>query len=320
MRNLARLAKRRLKYHVDGFHDLMQPIRLPRRHMHIRINFTFHVEDIAKTETYVAFREFVKRLAEASGVRPLLCVTTPHCPQTRYEMDLDHLCEEEYAERVKELAKFAEIGYHGHFFSKEKAMIPDAFKERVGDTIYSMQWADGLNPMGSSNFNRATVEAQMRKEIAWLQGIGMDPFAYVAGWWFMNEDIALLLEAEGIRVDFSVRQKHPDTFGGRYLENVSIPGGEPFVLPPTRKLVEIRSIFYPVVHPRQSKEFLHETAGHKPDEPLFVVFPSHEGEALHYGKEFMDNVAATRRMKHIFRWMAMSDQLKEAAKLLGLAE
>ncbi len=65
---------------------------------------------------------------------------------------------------------------------------------------------------------------------------------------------------------------------------------------------------------------LQETVENKPDEPLYVVFPSHEGEALHYGREFMDNVAVTRRLKHIFRWMDISDQLKETTKVLGLPE
>jgi len=320
LRDLARLVKRKAKYGVECFREFMQPIKLPARRERIRINFNFHVEDIADTETYIAFREFVKGLADAAQAKPLLCVTTPHCPQTRCQMKQNHLCEEEYEERVKELARYSEIGYHGHFFSKKKGKLDGAVAEWIGDMLYSMAWADGLNPMGSSNFERAVVENQMREEIAWLKGIGIEPFAYVAGWWFMNEDVALLLEQNGIKIDFSVRQRHPDTFGGRYLQNGSLPPhGEPFILPPTKGVIEVRSVFYPVEHPRRSKEFFRDTVVHSPDSPLYVVFPSHEGEAIHFSRELMDNALATRRMKGIFEWQDLSTQLSEISSSLGLA-
>lgn len=319
MRTIARLAKRRAKYALEWLHDVVSPILLPPRRERIRINFTFHVEDIALTETYVAFREFVRQLGDAAQAKPLLLVTTPLCPQTRHQMKLHHLCEEEYVERVKELSRYAEIGYHGHFFSKKKGHTKNALDDKTGESLYSMQWAPGLNPMGSTNFEESIVAAQMKEEIAWLSKIGIRPFAYVAGWWFMNEHIALLLERNGIQVDFSLRQRHNDTFGGRYLKAADMPpAGEPFVLPPTKSVVEVQSIFYPVEHPRRSKEFFWETVAHKPDRPLYVVFPSHEGEAVHFGRELMSNVFATQRMRDIFTWMDISSQLSEFLGSLGL--
>ena len=143
----------------------------------------------------------------------------------------------------------------------------------------------------------------------WLRDIGFDAKAYVAGWWFLTDEIILQLEQEGIEVDCSIRQKHLDTFGDKYVKDESVPPrGEAFLLPPSKNIVEIQSVFYPVEHPRRSLRHLADTMRHNPDAPLFLAIPCHEAEALHFTREVMSNVECFKEADKAFRWTPVDEQ------------
>jgi len=310
-----RFNKTRLKFALDQVADLFSRESPPPRREPIHLTFAFHVEEIAIREVFEPFREFVANLRAVTGSKPLLCVTTPLCDQTREQMEQADTSETEYAERVRALAGDAVIGYHGHFFDRPKGPRPELELPPFRD----MPWHGKLAPVNREHFDADLVARQISAEVQWLRDIGLPPRAYAAGWWFLTEEIVLRLEREGIEIDCSIRQKHRDTFGGKYIEDEDVPPrGEPFILPPSKGIVEIQSVFYPIEHPRRSLGHLSETMRHKPETPLFLAIPCHESEALHFTREVMTNVDCFRKAEKTFRWTDIEEQ-KAIISRKGLA-
>ncbi len=279
--------------------DAAAPRPLPERGRPLYVTFVFHTERIADAAVFEPFLEFVLWLSDTTGARPTACVTTPHCPECAELMRANGVNEADYAARLRRLAQAADIGYHGHFFAQD---------------------AGRLEPMSPKNFRADAAAEQMDKEMAWLEGCVGPPRAYCAGWWLLNESIVRLLDARGVEADSSIRHYHANTFGSRYLDDDALPPrGEPFLLPPSRRIIEIPSAFYPIHHPRRTREQLRPTLEHAPDRPLVLAFPAHEGEILQHGRAFRDNVLMLTRQADCVCWMSLLDQAALARREWGLA-
>lgn len=316
-------AIRSIRYGCSSLADLAAPRPLPERTQPLHIAFVFHVERIADASTFEPFLTFVRWLETQTGSRPLACVTTPRCPMTEAQMARLGVTDRDYAARLGQLAESADLGYHGHFYVRHPSQ--ESAKERClrlmagADQADAMAlWTKGLSPMSPDCFDEEVVAQQMDDELTWLRDRSARVTAYVAGWWVLTEATVRLMERQGIEVDCSVRRNHPDTFGRQYLlENELAPRGEPAFLPPSQSIVEIQSAFYPVDHPRRTKELLRPTLCHMPDQPLFLALPSHEGETLLHGRALRDNVRMLLKHPSCVRWTSVYDQLPLARQALA---
>lgn len=313
-----------LRYACSSLAELAAPRPLPPRTEPLHVAFVFHVERIADASAFEPFLAFVQWLGTETQSRPLACVTTPFCPMTEAEMARLGVSEREYAARVSRLAEFADLGYHGHFYARHAS--PESAREHCQKLLGSAAgqpdgqslWTNRLSPMSHDRFDKEAVAEQMDKELAWLRDRDARVAAYVAGWWVLSEDTVRLMERHGIEIDCSIRRRHSDTFGGRYLpEDALRPRGEPAILPPSRGIVEIQSAFYPVDHPRRTKELLRPTLSHKPDQPLFVALPSHEGETVAFGRALRANVRMLLKQPGCVRWTSIYEQLPIARQALA---
>jgi len=309
----ARNARRWAGYLRDAVLDRVLPARDPARPEPVRVNFVFHTERVAEAPSFERLLQFVASFHRATGVRPTLCLLTPDCPKVRVQMERTGLDADGYGERVARLLEHAEPGYHGHFFelTEDEERARKAYREHFGrDGVHAGPAGGGrptwMIPVSHLNPRHDLAAAQMDRELAWLAGAGIRPRVYTAGWWHMDAEIARLLAARGLTVDCSIRRRHANTFGARYLDDGAIPPrGEPFLLPPTRTLIEVQSIFYPVDHPYRLRRAYAAIVSHAPDRPLFVALPSHEGELFTHARVYWDHV---RRISGspAFAWRAVS--------------
>ena len=255
------------------------------RNKQININFVFHAEAIANKKIFDKLVDFCKKFLDHTHAKVTLCITTPFCPQTQCQLEEFNITIGEYEKRVKEVSEFAEIGYHGHFFIDSSDMVP-------------------INHL---NYNFQLIGKQMHAEFKWFKEQEIYPITYVAGWWFLTDDIIKQLEDFDIRVDCSIRRNHTNTFGEKFIEDDKIPQrGEPFFLSPSKKIVEIQSVFYPIDHPKSTFNKLRNTINFKPDKELFLVFPSHEGELLEFNREFRANIKMLTKLDYI-KWTNLSE-------------
>ncbi|MBU0478217.1 hypothetical protein KKC91_06590 [bacterium] len=254
----------------------------------ININFVFHTEAIANKRIFDKLMDFCKKFFDYTHAKLTLCITTPYCPQTQYQLEKFNVTTGEYGKRVKEISKFTEIGYHGHFFT------PLSNKR-------------ALAPINHLNYNFQLIKEQMEKEIFWLKKESITPITYVAGWWFLTDDIIKQLEDFGIRVDCSIRRNHTNSFGEKFIDDSKIPRrGEPFILSSSKRIIEIQSIFYPIHHPRLTLNMLKNVMDFRADKELFLVFPSHEGELLDFNREFWANIKMLSKLRYI-KWTDLSE-------------
>ena len=108
-------------------------------------------------------------------------------------------------------------------------------------------------------------------------------------------------------MDCSIRRNHTNTFGEKFIDDDKIPQrGEPFILSPSKKTIEIQSIFYPIDHPRLTFNKLENTLNFRSDRELFLVFPSHEGELLEFNREFWANIKMLTKLNYI-EWTNLSE-------------
>ena len=289
---------RRAGYLRDSLLDRVRPERPVERAEPVRVNFVFHTERVAEAPSFDRLLAFVSAFHRATGARPTLCLLTPECPKVRVQMERGGIAEGAIVERIARLLEHAEAGYHGHFYevSADEASARAAFRAHFGrDGVYPGPTRDGratwLIPVSHLNPRHDLAAAQMDRELDWLSRAGIRPRVYVAGWWHMDAEVARMLDQRGFDIDCSIRRRHANTFGARYLGDEAIPPrGEPFLLPPTRRVLEVQSIFYPVDHPYRMRTAYADIAAHRPDRPLFVALPSHEGELFTHGRVFWDHV------------------------------
>jgi len=251
----------------------------------ININFVFHTEAIANGSIFNKLMDFCKEFFDYTHAKVTLCITTPFCPQTQCQLNEFNITIKEYEKRIRAVSEFAEIGYHGHFFIDSSDMVP-------------------INHL---NYNFQLISKQMHAEFKWFKEQGIVPITYVAGWWFLTDDIIKQLEDFGIRVDCSIRRNHTNTFGKKFIKDDKIPQrGEPFILSPSKKTIEIQSVFYPIHHPRLTLNMLKNVIGFRADKELFLVFPSHERELLDFNREFWANIKMLTKLDYI-KWTNLSE-------------
>lgn len=309
----ARAARRWVAYARDSLLGRFLQERDTPRAEPVRINFVFHTERVAETPSFERLLAFVTAFRRATGIRPTLCLLTPHCPKVQVQMARTGIDSDGFAERAGRLLEHAEAGYHGHFYelTRDEERARKAYREHFGrEGAYPGPPGSGgpwwMIPVSHLNPRHDLVAAQMDRELAWLKGAGIRPKTYTAGWWHMDAAIAALLAERGIAIDCSIRRRHANSFGARYLDEAGIPPrGEPFLLPPTDRLVEVQSIFYPVDHPFRLRAAYASIAAHAPDRPLFVALPSHEGELFTHGRAYWAHI---RRISEspAFAWRELS--------------
>ena len=251
----------------------------------ININFVFHTEAIANKRIFDKLIDFCRKFFDYTHAKVTLCITTPYCPQAQCLLDEFNVTIVEYEKRVRAISEVAEIGYHGHFFID----------------------SSGTVPINHLNYNFQLINEQMHAEFKWFKERGMNPITYVAGWWFLTDDIIKQLENFGIRVDCSIRRNHTNTFGKKFIDDDKIPQrGEPFILSPSKKIIEIQSVFYPIDHPRLTLNKLKNVMDFRADKELFLVFPSHETELLEFRREFWASIKVLTKLDYI-KWTNLSE-------------
>jgi len=250
----------------------------------ININFVFHTEAIANKRIFDKLMDFCKKFFDYTHAKVTLCITTPYCPQAQCLLKKFNITIMEYEERVRAISEIAEIGYHGHFFIDSSGMVP-------------------INHL---NYDFRLIKKQMHAEFKWFEEQGMSPITYIAGWWFLTDEIIKQLEDFDIVVDCSIRRNHTNTFGEKFIQDNKIPQrGEPFILSPSQKIIEIQSVFYPIHHPRLTRNMLKNVIDFRPDKELFIVFPSHETELLEFNREFWANIKILTNLDYI-KWTNLS--------------
>ena len=318
VRAIVRRARERARYLLTSIVDAVAPQSLPSRSAPLHLTFVFHTEAVAEERSFRALLEFARHFECSTGEQITLCVTTPLCPQTEFDIERQEITEQEYAARLGELAECAEIGYHGHFFVRAEECGDEPYAglpDRAMNVIRSAPWFGKLVPMVGDRFNPDRVRAQISSEVQWLADAVGAPRAYVAGWWFMTSEIVSALEENGIAVDCSIRQRHKPTLTDEYLPPDTVPPrGLPFILPPSRRIIEIQSCFYPIEHPRNTIRYLMPTLEHEGDRPLFLVFPSHETELLAYGDVFRALIEVVKKRAPSLRWCSLGKQVDLARK------
>lgn len=260
-------------------------------------NFAIHSEKIYDEGTYKALLAFAQEFHSLTGKKIAVCVSTPGCPLVSKDMAAGRIAIDLFSDRVAGLSKFADIGYHGHF--------------------YGLKGAE-LYQISEANYDKDIVISQIRKEIGWFRGIGISPKIYVAGWWFLTSDVVLELERSGISVDSSVRKGKLNTFGKSYLDDRQIPGyGEPFVLPPSGSIVEIQSLFGPVMPSFMMKYHISRYVDKDKTGDLFFIFPLHDWDITKYRSNIMFNVRALNGRHGGMEWMNMTDMRETYLKKNG---
>lgn len=260
-----------------------------------RINFCIHTEMLYEDRVAEALLAFARDFNGLTGTKIAVCVTTPECPMTGDAMSTRGVSDSLVADRVSEIARYARIGYHGHFYRRGRS---------------------GLEQISKSNYDKEVVIMQIGKEVGWLKRLAIDPRIYIGGWWFLSADIVVELERAGIRVDASIRRGKTDTFGGRYLADEAIPScGRPFMLPPSNDIVEIQSVFGPVMPRPIMNGHLSRCMSNDAGKPLYFIFPLHDWDIPKYHRNLWSNVKALSNSKTSVLWtdiMAMREMfLKE---------
>lgn len=142
-----------------------------------------HVERLYDDKAFRDVREFCSDYLATTGCRALATVITPIAPILVEELKQAGFACDDYEERIHQLASLADIGLHGHY-------------------LRSASIADG--PVHNYWNEHAVAEAQMAKEVEWLESRGlMSRRTYSAGWWYLDDGIHGLLARNGFEFDFS---------------------------------------------------------------------------------------------------------------------
>ncbi|MCX5677985.1 MAG: hypothetical protein NTY76_02635 [Candidatus Omnitrophica bacterium] len=264
---------------------------LPHRQAPARINFCIHTEMLYDEKISGTLLGFSRDFTNLTGKKIAVCVSTPHCPAVKIAIDRIGMPQELIGRRIADIAKFADIGYHGHFY---------------------LEGRNGPTQVSGDNYDKDVVRAQIRAETGWLKDMGIAPKIYIGGWWFLTEDIVLELERAGILVDLSVRKGKLNTFGGRYLDDGVIPEhGRQFILPPSKNIVEIESVFGPIMPAPIMKGHLSRYLDKNKDEGLSFVFPLHDWDVPKHRRNIWSNVKALQMSGESVVWMDILDMREE---------
>lgn len=260
---------------------------IPRRDGVSYFNFAIHSEIIYDDKTYKMLLKFAGDFYKLTQKRIAVCISTPFCPLVSQEMAKRKIPRDIFNKKVLGLSEIADIGYHGHFYKEDGRVI---------------------SQISDANYDSAVVKSQIEKEMGWFKDEGITPRIYVGGWWFLNSDIILELERSGILVDASIRGGQVNTFGANYLKTDEIPEyGKPFVLPPSGSIIEIQSLFGPVMPAFMMKYHLARYLDTKITGELFYIFPLHDWDIPKYYHNIISNIKALDKSKGHIRWMDILD-------------
>lgn len=323
MTGISRTVRQTANYVANHYMDRMKPVALPDRKEPVYVNFVVHTEEIADEKIFCKFLYFAKKFMDMTGVKCVSCIPTPECPAVKAQLFKYSMTPEIYGERVRRLALYADIGYHGHFYrvtrdrDEVEAYFARAYKSKAIFDGGCWQLQDGwwLMPVSHENYDFFIVREQILAEMDWFHENHLSPWIYTAGSWFLTPDIVAFIDEAGFKIDCSVRKYHHDSFGCHYMKEEDIPPrGEVFILPPAKQLCEVQSVFYPVQHPYGVMTRYQEMASYAPHKPLFVVFPSHERETIYFQREVFKHV---EKLSHCsqFQWLPMQEYIHKIREL-----
>jgi hypothetical protein len=157
---------------------------------------TFHAEGLKFSNIRDKLLETVKGLP----FRPVVCPITPFCPAyhvypftdpLRTQVEAVHPTNDDirrFGTALHRLSEYADIGYHGHYFSGNNGRMEASFEP----------WA---------------FASQFNAEVQLLSNLGFRPKVYVGGHWFMSKELASMLDIAGFEVDTTVTDVKRDSFG-----------------------------------------------------------------------------------------------------------
>jgi hypothetical protein len=265
----------------------MANIGLPDRGAASYLNFCIHTEVVYEDNTFKALLRFSEDFRALTGKKITVCVSTPICPLVRKGIKEKRLSEKAFGARVLDMARHADVGYHGHFYPE-------------GSTTF--------DHMRSADYDKDLVVSQIREEMAWFKSLGVFPKTYIAGCWFMMKEMVVELERSDIEVDVSIRRGKADTFGGVYMDASEVPNyGRPFILPPSKNIVEIQSIFGPVMSPAIMKGHLSRYMSSDTGSPQSFIFPLHDWDIPRYYRNIWANVLELQRHEGKVGWMGIAE-------------
>ena len=244
-----------------------------------------HTEHVHVEAVYKKMAEFGKQLPFKGAA----FIMTPRSPIVAKEMAEAGVSEETFTERLKLLSGMFEVGMHGHCCRlRRQGSIQDE----------PAQWLVRAGFERTSGFPREMRE-QFKAEYDYLSADIGRPEIYSGGWWFMNATVASLLEEYGVYSDCTIRHDASDSFGNRYLTEEELPvKGLPFVLPPSRNVVEFPSVAY------LYSDWWRIVLALLPmlvnsDGPLFAVLPMHDHDLPEYGDRILENIRLLSKIRNV---------------------
>ncbi|MFA6434229.1 MAG: hypothetical protein WCW52_05990 [Elusimicrobiales bacterium] len=249
------------------------------------LSVAVHTEHVHDAAIFRDMADFGKQLP----FRAAAFVMTPRSAIIAKEMSENGVSEEDFSGRLKALGEIYDIGLHGHYCRPRPA----------GAAKYEP--ADWLVKAGFEQTSDLPLEIreQFAAEYDYLCGTTGRPRIYSGGWWFMNETVVSLLEEFGLRADCSLRRGYADSFGNRYLPVRAMPGrGRPFILPPSKEVVEFPSTAYLYEDwwrlVRELAPLLAGSGG-----PRFAVLPAHDHNITEYGGKMLENIRLLSNIRNV---------------------
>lgn len=179
----------------------------------VTLAYVFHTEWVWDDATLAQLRAFAAEYAAITGKRPICCVMSGCNQRVAKSLERRGMSASEYAGRLRGLAEFVDLGYHGHYWLDERA--PDT----------------PLNYLLQHNFVRESLAAQFTRDMNWFADNDIRHNGlYTGGWWFFNENLMDLLRAQGFKWDFTF-SRYPafyNPFTWAFMEQTGIRTGEPF--------------------------------------------------------------------------------------------
>ena len=179
----------------------------------LRLGYVFHTEAVFQKSIFDRHLAFLKSFASLTGTKPICTVMTPANARTRRGMNSHGVSDGVFVDRVRSLAEYSTLGYHGHFYFSEKD--------------YRMPEAE----IRCNNYLDSVVREQFSREVAWFDENGLSHGGiYAAGWWFMNAPMQRILMENAFDLDFSF-SKSPwfhNPYSHELMRAHGISTGEPF--------------------------------------------------------------------------------------------
>ncbi len=173
-----------IKKYYYLFHKPEFPVNIK-----MKLGYVFHTEEIFDQKIFQELIRFCKEYISITGKKCISVTMTP--PNQRVEMGMKIFgCSNgEYVNRMQELAHYAHIGFHGHFWHDPQKFEDASYDIKKHNTQYQFE----------------ILYRQFESQINWFKENNIPTNAtYSGGWWFINRDIIELLLKHGIQYDYSM--------------------------------------------------------------------------------------------------------------------